>query len=267
MTGPAARVAVLPVDEQSAARAAGLAAELGLPLLPTGAAPTAPAGGAELLLLVSDAGLALQQSGPGAPGPVRVDFGDPGMRHRRRGGQGELLGRAVGVGGGRRPRVLDATAGLGRDSFVLADLGCEVLACERHPLLARLLQDGLDRARASGDPWLAQAAQRIELWPADVRTLSDESRSGISVIYLDPMFPPRRKSAAVRKEMALFQRLLGEGNDDGAALLDWVLVQPVGRVVVKRPLRAATLGDRAPSHCIRGRAVRFDVYLSGKAAG
>ena len=98
--------------------------------------------------------------------------------------------------------------------------------------------------------------------------LGDDARAGGSrpfdVIYLDPMFPGRDKSAAVKKEMALFQRLLEGTVDDAAELLTWALEQPVSRVVIKRPLRAAELGGRAASHCIRGKAVRYDVHVLKK---
>lgn len=240
--------------------AAALAERLGVSQVH--GAPAEVAGFDALLLLDGDT-LALQQTGPRAPGPVAVDFGSAAMRHRRKGGQNELLGRAVGVG--RKPRlgVLDATAGLGRDSFVLADLGCTVLLCERVPVLAALLEYGLARARRDADPWLAATSARMRLRSGDARGLAPVELAAIDTIYLDPMFPPRGKSAAVKKDMALFQRLLEvEGDEaDSAQLLLWALAQGVARVVVKRPLKAPCLAGRKPSHQLRGKAVRFDVYV------
>ena len=83
------------------------------------------------------------------------------------------------------------------------------------------------------------------------------------MIYLDPMFEPRDKYAAVKKDMALLQRLLENSpvQSDAGQLLDWALQQPVARVVVKRPIRALSLGERTPSHSIAGRAVRYDVHV------
>jgi 16S rRNA (guanine1516-N2)-methyltransferase len=82
------------------------------------------------------------------------------------------------------------------------------------------------------------------------------------VIYLDPMFPERSKQAAVKADLALLQDVLQEQQqDDATALLGWALQQDVARVVVKRPLRAPDLGGRAPSHTLRGKAVRFDVHV------
>ncbi len=185
------------------------------------------------------------------------------MRHRRQGGHNELLGRAVGVGKQRDLAVLDATAGLGRDSFVLADLGCRVILCERDPVLVEMLRAALARAAAGDDPWLSAVAGRMRLRPGEATNLSPAELAGVVVIYLDPMFPPRDKRAAVKKEMALLQRLLGDGgNGDGAdRLLLWALRQAVARVVVKRPLRAPPLAGRAPSHTLAGKAVRYDVYV------
>lgn len=188
------------------------------------------------------------------------------MRHRRRSGGNELLGRAVGVGRKSPLRVLDATAGLGRDAFVLADLGCEVTLCERVPVIAALLRSGMDMALASGDTWLAGVVHRMQLVPKDVREAAAVDASMVDVIYLDPMFPARGKSAAVKKEMALFQRLLEQdaGHSDADELLPWALGCDVARVVVKRPAKAPQLANKPPSHCISGKAVRYDVYVLRK---
>lgn len=201
-----------------------------------------------------------------APGPVSVNFGDSAMRHRRRGGQNELLGRAVGCG--RKPQlsVLDATAGLGRDSFVLADLGCRVQMCERDPVIATLLASGLEQARMASDAWLSYTSERLSLWEGVAQELPIPLRQSIDTIYLDPMFPGRDKTAAVKKEMAVFQRYLAgsaaaDQKGETEALLHWALEQPVARVVLKRPPKAPLLADCKPSHQIVGKAVRFDVFV------
>lgn len=221
----------------------------------------APTGCAEqdVLLMVSGRELSLVRTGKGKPAPLSVDFGSGTMRHRRRGGQNEMLGKAVGVGKLPALHVLDATAGLGRDAFVLADLGCRVTLCERHALVAALLADGLARAQASEDAWLSGVAGGMALHAVDAREAHVRE---VDTIYLDPMFPARTKRAAVKADLALLQAVLEETNqDDAEALLEWALAQDVARVVVKRPLKAHELGDRAPSHAHRGKAVRFDVYV------
>lgn len=218
------------------------------------------------VLVVDGKKLALVQTGKGAPGPVSVDFGSATMRHRRRGGANELLGRAVGVGKKECLAVLDATAGLGRDAFVLADLGCGVQLCERQPVIAALLSAGIACAADAGDAWLAAVVTRMKLWEGDARDFSAEGMCAMDVIYLDPMFGARGKTAAVKKEMAIFQRLLSDtaAQGDSEALLDWALAQDVARVVVKRPLKSEPLAALKPSHAIRGKAVRYDVHVLRK---
>lgn len=132
-------VRVEPLAAQFAAAAHDWALRLGLPQ---------ELEGAEFALQVGEAGLQLQLLEAQAPGPVRVDFVEGAAAHRRQfgGGSGQMIAKAVGIQPGVRPRVLDATAGLGRDAFVLATLGCEVSLIERQPLIAALLEDGLSRA-------------------------------------------------------------------------------------------------------------------------
>jgi len=271
---PRPELGVLAATPRELPRAGELARLLSLPLAPAGTRAESSAD-FDALLIVSDSGLALQQTrrlaGSGSrraprgplPGPVTADFGAEAMRYRRRAGHIELLGRAVGVSSGCRPRVLDATAGLGRDSFVLADMGCEVTLCEREPVIAALLDHAIDAARASEDDWLRGVATRMRLRRGDARALFRDQSAPVDVICLDPMFPPRGKSAAVKKEMALFQALLesSSGPGDPETLLHWARAQDVARVVVKRPPRAAYLAGDKPSHSLTGKAVRFDVYV------
>ena len=82
-----------------------------------------------------------------------VDFLSDALNYRRQHGGGikQALARAVGIKPGIRPSILDATAGLGQDSFLMATLGCKVTMVERSPLIAALLYDGLERATASID--------------------------------------------------------------------------------------------------------------------
>ncbi|PIE37717.1 MAG: hypothetical protein CSA53_05255 [Gammaproteobacteria bacterium] len=243
-------VAVLAGTHQPQVSAA-LADRLQLPLVDAKAGTAYP-----LLLGFVEQRLSLWQTGEKMPGPVWVDFSAGAMAHRRKAGQNELLGKAVGVKQGRCPTVWDATAGLGRDSFVLADSGCTVYACERSAIVAALLADGIARAQLLEHS--AEAAARMQLVTAD--SLAATVPDSVEVIYLDPMFPARKKSAQVKKDMQVLQLLPGTGAS-GEALLPWAMAQDVARVVVKRPLRAPFLTAAKPSHSIRGKAVRFDVYV------
>ena len=264
-TGSGENLALLAATAADCDRTVQLAQRLGLPVLETGIDP-AYCTKVSAVLVVSGQSLCLQQTGKGVAGPVTVDFGSGGMSHRRRSGGGELIGKAVGRSGNRALRILDATAGLGRDAFVLADMGSELVLCERDPVVAELLRAGLETARSQGDTRLREVALRMSLHSVDARQIKAALMQGVDVIYLDPMFGQRVKSAAVKKEMALLQFLLNSDAvpQDSEALLEWALEQDIARVVVKRPVKAPILGVLQPSHNIHGKAVRYDVYVHRK---
>jgi 16S rRNA (guanine1516-N2)-methyltransferase len=246
----AGEVSVMALVPECAEAARYWARRLGLPL---------GEHGSHRLQLGPD-GLQLVCTGLGAPGPVRVDFARGAAAHRRLfgGGKGQMIARAVGVLPGVRPRVLDATAGLGRDAFVLAGLGCELTLIERHPLLAALLEDGLRRARDDADA--APIAARMQLREGDAIALMRDWRGEApQVVYLDPMFPKRDKSALVKKEMRVFRPFVGD-DDDAPALLAEALSLASHRVVVKRPRQARALGGIAPGYALEGKSSRFDIY-------
>lgn len=243
--------------------AAALAAELGLPLLASPAIDPALAPLTHLLVLTRER-LELRELGPGAAGPVHVDFTAGPSAHRRRfgGGRHQPLARAVGLKGDATPTVVDATAGLGRDAFVLACLGCTVRLVERSPIVAVLLRDG--QRRAERDPEIGRlVAERLRLHVEDgreyLRRLEEDQRP--DVVYLDPMYPHRRKSALVGKEMRLLRRLVGD-DADAPALLDAALACARRRVVVKRPRLAPALMGPPPTVQIAAPNTRFDVYLT-----
>lgn len=212
----------------------------------------------------SDGTLSLQEVRGADGGPLWVDFVGGRMGHRRRfgGGRGQPLARAVGLKGGAAPHIIDATAGLGRDAFVLASLGAEVTLLERSPVLAALLADGL--ARAAAEPALAPVVRRMHLIPMDaatwLRQCPREARP--AVIYLDPMYPHRRKSALVKKEMRMLRALVGD-DADAPALLAAALDCATRRVVVKRPKGAPPLAGPAPAAAVASKNTRYDLYPRG----
>ena len=217
-------------------------------------------GEADFALALGVDGLELRELGPQAPGPVRVDFVSGALAHRRLfgGGAGQMIAKAVGLQPGVRPIVLDATAGLGRDAFVLAELGCEMTMIERQPIVAALLEDGLSRARLDQD--VAKIAARMKLLSGDaIRWMKAWTEPPPQVIYLDPMFPHRDKSALVKKEMRLFRPLVGD-DDDAPALLAAALMLASHRVVVKRARKAPAIVGPQPGYVLEGKSSRYDIY-------
>ena len=206
--------------------------------------------------------LELRQLDEPKVGAVIVDFASDALTFRRLhgGGKKEAIARAIGLKGQDSLHVLDATAGLGRDAFVLASLGCVVDMIERSPVVAALLQDGLTRAACDGElgAWIPT---KMQLFHGVATELLDDWPNEIpDVVYLDPMFPHRKKNAAVKKEMRLFQQLLGP-DEDADQLLEPALALAKKRVVVKRPSGAPFLAGKKPQIEMLGKANRFDVYL------
>lgn len=198
-----------------------------------------------------------------------IDFVEGPVAHRRRfgGGQGQNLAKAIGIKPRVFPSVLDLTAGLGRDAFVLATIGCRVTLVERHPAVVEALRDALARAREHADrhdPVLLAILDRMELHHADAfEFLARPGRALEQVIYLDPMFPERAGTAAPKKEIVWLQGTVG-ADPDSADLLALALAADVSRVVVKRPRSAAPLGEKAAPLTFEGTTSRYDVYPKRK---
>jgi 16S rRNA (guanine1516-N2)-methyltransferase len=213
-------------------------------------------------LIQTEKGLSLQNPNNQKIKPIIIDFASGKSEHRRKfgGGLGQHISKAVGVKGNYKPYVIDATAGMGRDSFVLATLGCKVLMLERNKTIFKLLQDGLERGSESEE--IAEIIGRMKVINTDaidyIGKISDNEKP--DVIYLDPMFPHSKKSRLVKKEMRIFRELVGD-DLDAEKLLKISLSKAKKRIVVKRPAKSEFLGGLEPNFQIKGRVNRFDVYL------
>lgn len=200
-------------------------------------------------------------------GPIEVDFCGGANAHRRHygGGHAQLLAKAVGITAKYKPNVIDMTAGLGGDAFVLASLGCKVVMIEQNTVVHCLLYNGLERAREFAmlnDPLLLKVIQNLSLIHQKAQDWFEQTRPiDCDVIYLDPMFPKRQKSAAVKKEMAAFHAIL-PACDDELSLLDIAQAHAKKRTVVKRSKLAGALSGKGPSMVYKGKSSRFDVYVS-----
>ena len=297
-TPPRVGVCAAGTDERLRCRARALAEELNLPVVEQ------DGGDGDLLGVGSGQGVELHETGRRAAGGVRVDFGERGASGRRLAGASrrQPLARAVGLKK-RTPTVVDATAGLGRDAMLLAQLGCPVIAVERSAILGALLRDGLERFqfRCSGraphrtlastadtglgryrestaDTGLGRyretetALERAAgvVGPGRVRLVVGDAvdvlgrmsaEEAPDVVYVDPMYPPRGKSALPKKEMRILRRLVGDDADAGA-LLEAARRVARERVVVKRAPRGGPLGPGV-AMSIRSKLTRYDVYLTG----
>ena len=257
-------VAVLALDPLCSEKAESLANELGLTLISS----EAESESYEVLLRVAETGLSLQATGKKAPGAIQADFLTGATAHRRKfgGGKGQMIAKAVGIKSGIRPQVLDVTAGLGKDAFVLATLGCDMTLVERSPVIHALLADGL--ARAEADPDVAEITGRMHLHHANsIDWMREQAAAGerYQVVYVDPMFPHNDKSALVKKEMRVFRPVVGD-DTDAEELLAAALAIAENRVVVKRPRKAPLIGSQAPSYQLEGKSSRYDIYTLKKLA-
>lgn len=194
-----------------------------------------------------------------------VDFvgGAVGHRHRFGGGRGQALPRAAGFTKGQTPSVVDATAGLGRDAFLLASLGASVTLIERSSDVHALLAEGMARAREVA-PDYAAIMDRMTLLLGDARELL--AKLSPDVVLIDPMHPPRGNAALVKQEMRMLREIVGD-DPDAVELMQAALARASKRVVLKWPLRAEPMaGIRAPSHSIAGKSTRYDVFMIGAAS-
>jgi 16S rRNA (guanine1516-N2)-methyltransferase len=196
---------------------------------------------------------------------IYVDFTSGSLAHRQQygGGRGQAIAKAIGLKQGvAPPSVLDATAGLGKDSFVMACLGCPVTLLERSSVLSQLLIDGIQRGQVSADFNIFIKRGFKLIHTQAIAYLSHLSAQNTpDVIYLDPMYPERKKTALVKKNMQILQKLLGQDNDT-TALITGALQYAKKRVVVKRPKGAEIIGDTKPTMSIASKNTRYDVYVN-----
>lgn len=191
-------------------------------------------------------------------------------RLKRANPKNELIARACQIKQQLNPaiKIIDATAGLGHDSLLMASLGAEVILLERHPILFALLESA--KKQAERHDFLGKITQRITVIHQDsAQYLTEIAQDQADVVYLDPMFPARdhnqkseKKQAQVKKQMQLLHLLLPEDGemDLGDALLD-LAKSKVKRVIVKRPKHATFLDGQTPNHQWQGDAIRFDAYF------
>lgn len=183
-----------------------------------------------------------------------IDFCEPRFQYRLERADHEQVGKACRIKNRlknqSRLTLLDTTCGLGRDAMLLQQMDFQVTACERHPVLAALLADGLRR--------LPDSLNSFTLCSQDAREMMQQQT--FDVIYLDPMFAESRKSAKVKKGMQLLQQLHANQADDSGALFDAAWQAPCQRLVVKRAAKGATINATKPTFQLKSKTCRFDIY-------
>lgn len=257
--------------EAHRADAEALAAHIGAPCarIPENApcarmAESAPAAHG-LTLLMNDSGLSLTDGSLS----LRADLTDMLPRLKQNNLEREFLVKAARIKGLKAAdgplRAVDATAGLGEDSLLLAAVGYEVELYEYDPVIAALLRDALRRASESDHDALREAAGRMQLNEGDsvsaMRAMEGAPKPP-DIILLDPMFPERQKSALVKKKFQLLQQLESPcAGADESELLDAAEAAGPRRIIIKRPLKGPYLAGRSPSYSIKGKAVRYDCIV------
>ena len=192
---------------------------------------------------------------------LKCDFVGGAVNHRLHygSGRGQDLPKAVGMKAGKTPSVIDATAGLGRDAFLLASLGAQVTLIERSDIMHTLLQDGLKAASNAGGLH-AEIASCMTLIHGDAIDLLPAMNP--EVVLVDPMHPPRQKSALVKADLRAIRDIVGT-DDDQLTLIQTALAAASKRVVLKWPAKASALDRLKPcSHQIVGKTVRYDVFMT-----
>ena len=183
------------------------------------------------------------------------------QRERLRQGalQREMLVKAARVKGVDSPIAVDATAGLGDDSLLLAAAGFHVVLFERNPVIAALLRDAIKRAAKHPD--FADIAARMQLVEGNSIEALPHLDIQPDVVLLDPMFPTKHGDARAKKKLQLIQRL-EQPCEDEAALLEAAFAAHPRKIVVKRPLKGPFLANRKPSYSLRGKTIRYDCFVS-----
>lgn len=184
------------------------------------------------------------------------------MLHRVTNGrlQHEMLAKAVKTDQ-ENLKAIDATAGMGEDSLLLAACGYQVTLYEQNPVIAILLKDALRRAKKN--TVLKDIVSRMQLVEGDSIEHLNKRLDPVDVIYLDPMFPGRQKSGLINKKLQLIQKLEPPCSKE-TALFDAAMAAQPSKIIVKRPLKSPYLDERVPSYSLKGKAIRYDCYSPSK---
>ena len=185
--------------------------------------------------------------------PFYIDFQKIRYQAKNAALKNELLAKAVGIKKNILPNICDLTAGFGQDAYLLYSLGCKVNLVERSPIIAALLKEGLERAGCEMELYIGEAIDYLDNL--------NKIKNFPDVIYFDPIFPQKTKSALAQKHARLLRAVVGD-DADSTKVFEAALKSAKNRVVVKRPLHAQNISDKLmPDIIYKGKTIRFDVYL------
>ena len=174
-------------------------------------------------------------------------------------GRGQNLAKAVGMKSNKNRTIIDATAGLGYDAFILASLGANVTLIERSKIMHNLLQEGISEAKSFGGE-ISGIINRMNLIFGDSKFILPDLLP--EVILIDTMYKDRKKTALVKNDMRLVRDIVGS-DSDYIQLIEVALNQASNRVVIKQPRYADQIDNIKPySHQILGKTIRYDVYMT-----
>jgi 16S rRNA (guanine1516-N2)-methyltransferase len=174
-------------------------------------------------------------------------------------GRGQNLAKAVGFKFNKNRTIIDATAGLGYDAFILASLGANVTLIERSEKIYDLLKAAISEAKLYGGE-ISKIVNRMNLLFGDSKDILPNIAP--EVILIDTMYKDRKKSALVKNDMRLVREVVGSDSDH-VELINVALNNASKRVVIKQPRYAETLDNiKGCSHQILGKTIRYDVYVT-----
>ena len=174
-------------------------------------------------------------------------------------GRGQNLAKAVGFKFNKNRTIIDATAGLGYDAFILASLGANVTLIERSEKIYGLLKAAISEAQLYGGE-ISKIVNRMNLLFGDSKDILPNIAP--EVILIDTMYKDRKKSALVKNDMRLVREVVGS-DSDYVELINVALNNASKRVVIKQPRYAETLDNiKGCSHQILGKTIRYDVYVT-----
>ena len=191
---------------------------------------------------------------------IHCDFEDKSLLYRlKTAGKNQELEKACGVKNNIKT-LIDATAGMGKDSFILASYNIKIIMIEQNKLIYYLLKDGIERGKNSNITEIQNICNNMTLYNDDSINFLKNYNGKVDCIYLDPMFTKENKKSLVKKEMQIFHNLAYYGNN--VDLFNIAIQKTNNRVAIKRMIDSPLLIEKQPDFQIKGKTVRYDIYLS-----